>query len=139
MVMISSIKPYNVVSFRAHQNPVIKEAIDVSQMLEDNGFEHTEESYYRFINSEIEELRQARKNRDFKNMEEELGDVLFDTVMLANHYGIDPVKALKSSSKKIRTRIEKAREIAQAPLTYYPFNQRLIFWDMAKKELKNKE
>lgn len=72
-------------------------------------------------------------------MEEELGDVLFDMVMLANHYDIDLVKALKSSSKKIRTRIEKAREIAQAPLTYYPFNQRLIFWDMAKKELKNKE
>lgn len=137
MSMISSIKPYSrVISFGKYQNPVFNEALRISKKLDDNGFEHTEASYYKFLNSEIKELKEASAKNDFQNMKEELGDVLFDIIMLAGYYGIDPVQALKSTNKKIETRINKAQELAIKPLMEYTLPERLVFWDLAKKELK---
>lgn len=143
MIMISPIsyRPFNnknIVSFKSN-NSVIHEAVQVSRMLDSNGYEKTEPAYYNFLQSEIKELRTAKKNNDYKNMHEEIGDVLFDTIMLADYYGVNPAKALSDTNKKITSRIKKAREIAGRPLTDFTFDQRLLFWDIAKQELKNKQ
>lgn len=141
MIMISPIsyRPYkNVIPFKSN-NQVMRDAIRVSRMLDANGYGKNEQAYYRFLQSEIRELKMAKANEDYANMHEEIGDVLFDTIMIADHYGVDPAKALADTNKKIFTRIKKAQEIAGKSLKEYPFDQRLIFWDIAKQELKNKQ
>ena len=129
----------NIVAFKA-QNPVIKEAISTSRMLTANGYgRSSEQDYYNFLNSEINELKAAKANEDYKNMQEEIGDILFDTIMIADYYGINPSKALAETNKKISDRVKIAKKIASKPLTDFPIEQRLIFWDIAKQELKKKQ
>jgi uncharacterized protein YabN with tetrapyrrole methylase and pyrophosphatase domain len=43
----------------------------------------TSEKYFNNIAEELEEARQALEKKDYENLEEELGDVLWDLMMLA--------------------------------------------------------
>lgn len=60
------------------------------------------------IEKESQEIMEAFKNRDFKNLQEELGDVLFNIVLTAQiaeemkKFTMDDV--VKDVDKKIRTR-----------------------------------
>lgn len=118
-------------------NSAISNAVKTSKLLENSGFKKTENGYYRFLLSEVDELKAAKANEDFDNMEEEVGDVMFDTIMLADHYGVDPEKALNRTNTKIKTRLKKAQELAEKPLITYPMHTRLEYWDKAKRELSN--
>lgn len=114
----------------------MSDAVNISRVLDLNGYNKSEKDYYRFIDSEINELREARSKNDKDNMEEEVGDVLFDTIMLADYYGVNPVSALNRTNTKIMNRIKIARQIAGKPLTEFTFPERLEFWDIAKKRLR---
>jgi len=139
MISPVSYKPFNnVISFKAN-NPVIRDAIGVSRMLDKNGYVKTEQGYYNFIHSEIEELKEAKLKNDYANMHEEIGDILFDTIMLADYYKVDPAKALADTNTKIKSRIKIAQTVAKKPLIEYPLEQRLMFWEIAKAELKEKQ
>jgi MazG family protein len=52
------------------------------------------------VQEEIGELRQAIKNSDLENMEEELGDLLFSIVNLSRFLGISAEDALRSGNNK---------------------------------------
>lgn len=143
MIHPVSYKPYNnVVAFQSNHKQkknVMQDAVIVSRELGDNGYKNTEKALYQFLVSEIGELTDARRHNDRKNMEEEVGDILFDTIMIADYYDIDPEKALAKTNQKIKTRIQVAEDIAGAPLTEYSHDDRLLFWEQAKLELrKNK-
>lgn len=131
----------NIVYFRAkdNSNSAMKEAVKVSKLLEKNGYKKTEQDYYNFLNSEIEELKAAKKNNDYENIKEEAGDVIFDAIMLADHYGINPVEALLATNRKLSSRIVLAQYIAKKPLPEYPMEERLKFWDRAKLALREEE
>ena len=135
---------YNVISFksnRSHSQP-IKKALDVHHKLIINGFrDQTEENKSRFeyLYSEIDEFKQAVKEGNRKDMEEEIGDVIFDAILLADYYGIDPVKALNGTNKKLDNRLHLAQIYAQMPLIEYPFEMRMEFWEKAKKEIRKRE
>lgn len=68
----------------------------------------TIESMLKCIEEEVEEVRQAIKKGDHKNLREELGDVLFQVVMISQiakenrYFKIDDV--IKDIDKKIRSR-----------------------------------
>ncbi len=132
----------NIIYFRSknsYNNPAINQAVKVSRMLEKNGYEKKEQDYYNFLNSEIKELKAAKKNNDYKNIKEEAGDVIFTAIMLADHYGINPVEALRATNKKLSNRIVLAQYIAGKPLTEYTLDERLKFWDKAKLALRQEE
>ena len=141
MISPVSYKPYNnVVAFQRknkHKKQVMQESIVVSRDLGNKGYKNTEKVLYEFLISEVGELVKARQNNDRKNMEEEIGDILFDTIMLADYYEFDPEKALAKTNQKITKRLKVAEDIAGAPLTEYSRQDRLFFWEKAKQELRN--
>lgn len=134
---------YNVISFKSdsHSQPFVK-ALDVHQKLIVNGFydySKTNKTRLDYLYSEIDEFKQAIEEGNRKNMEEEIGDVIFDAILLADYYGIDPEKALNKTNKKLDTRIRLAKLYAQVPLIEYPFEMRMEFWEKAKKEIRRRE
>lgn len=126
----------NIIYFKStnsqKKNSAIEQAVKTSKALVDNGYYNTEADYYKFLRSEIDELFMAKSKNDYENMKEEAGDVIFDAIMLANYYGIDPSAALTNTNKKIHNRILLAQNLAQKPLIEYPLEMRLDFWNKAK-------
>lgn len=58
------------------------------------------------LQEELGELEEARAANDPAAIEEELGDLLFSTVNLARHLGIDPEVALQATNRKFIDRFE---------------------------------
>lgn len=56
------------------------------------------------VREEMTELDQARQDQDQSAMEEELGDVLFTLVNLAQHMKINPEMALRQATRKCQRR-----------------------------------
>lgn len=133
----------NIISFKSdsHSQPIQK-SVDLHHRLIINGFRDyskNNKSRFEYLYSEIDEFKHAVKEGNRKEMEEEIGDVIFDAILLADYYGIDPEKALNKTNKKIDTRLNLAQTFAQAPLYEYPFDMRIEFWEMAKKEIRKRE
>ena len=100
------------------------------------GFEWpSEDSLWECFESEIVEFKQAIKNNDAQNAEEELGDMLFATVNLARWHKIDPEQALLKANRKFMQRFRKMEELAIKPLEEYSFEEYDNLWKQAKKEL----
>ncbi len=100
------------------------------------GFEWpSEESLWECFESEIVEFKQAIKNNDAQNAEEELGDMLFATVNLARWHKIDAEQALLKANRKFMQRFRKMEELATKPLEEYSFEEYDNLWKQAKKEL----
>ena len=134
---------YNVISFKSNTyTQPIQKSVDLHHKLIISGYrDHTKDNKSRidYLYSEIDEFKQAVKEGNRKEMEEEVGDVIFDAILLADYYGIDPEKALNKTNKKIATRLDLAQNYAQIPLSEYPFEMRMEFWEKAKKEIRRRE
>jgi len=127
----------NILPFKSKPNNVFDNAIETSKKFQTNGFRNTKEELFNFVSSELQEFRNAVNNHDTDNMEEELGDILFDTIMLADNYNIDPEKALKRTTKKINDRFNMIDTIIHKPLMEYSIKERLDFWEVAKEKLRS--
>ena len=98
----------------------------------------TIDSMLKCIEDEVTEVRQAIKNGDHKNLKEELGDVLFQIVMISQiakengYFKIDDV--IKGIDKKIRSRHTWVfgRDKAKTP------EEALEMWRKNKKIEKSK-
>lgn len=101
------------------------------------GFEWpNEQSLWDCLYSELDEFKQAVKNQDKENTQEELGDILFATVNLARWNKIDAEQALLKANKKFISRFRKMEELATKPLEEYTFDEYDKLWKQAKNELK---
>jgi len=58
------------------------------------------------VDEELAELDQARQAGDTAGIAEELGDLLFATVNLARHLGVDPEDALRAGNEKFVRRFQ---------------------------------
>lgn len=97
------------------------------------GFEWPDEnSLYDCFYSEIEEFKQAEKEQNKENMEEEFGDILFAAVNLARWNNIDAEQALLKANKKFEKRFRKMEELATKPLIEYSFEEYDELWKLAK-------
>lgn len=102
------------------------------------GFEWpNEESLYECVMSEIEEFKEAEKEKDKAHMEEEMGDILFAIVNLARWNKIDAEQALLKANKKFEKRFRKMEDLATKPLNDYSFEEFDNLWKQAKKSLGN--
>lgn len=127
----------NVVPFSSRNS--IQKAVNISEKMDKLFHRENDDAYLDFVYGELDEFDEAVKNNDNDNMEEEIGDVLFDTIMLAHHYQIDPQKALNRTNKKINSRINLVKSYAAKPILKYSLDERLEFWDRAKKDLAKKD
>ncbi|MBQ6515882.1 hypothetical protein IJI31_01745 [bacterium] len=125
------------VNFRQCQQPdnAIDRALLTSRKFKQNGLRNGSENLMSFVDGEIKEFKNAVINNDRDNMEEELGDVLFDTIMLADYYHINPTKALERTNTKINRRFNVMNAIIDKPLLEYTYPERLGLWDKAKEIL----
>lgn len=105
----------------------------ISKRAVKQGFEWPDEnSLYECLYSEIKEFQQGEQKNDLKNMEEELGDILFAVVNLARWNKIDAEQALLKSNKKFERRFRKMEELATKPLNEYDFEEYDLLWRQAK-------
>ena len=89
------------------------------------------------IAEETEELRQASKSGSQKQMEEELGDLLFSVVNTARCLHVDPEQALTGASDKFIRRfslMEQAAKAQKLELSDVSPEQLEAFWNRAKAE-----
>lgn len=108
----------------------------ISKRAVKKGFEWPDEkSLYNCIFSEFDEFKEACKENDSDNMEEELGDILFAIVNLARWNNIDAEQALLRSNKKFEQRFRKMEELAEKPLDEYTFEEFDNLWQKAKKSI----
>ena len=102
------------------------------------GFEWPDEkTLYECIYSEFEEFKDAVKEDNKENMEEEMGDILFAVVNLARWNKIDAEQALLKANKKFMARFRKMEELAKKPLEEYDFREYDILWKRAKECVSN--
>ncbi len=110
----------------------------ISKRAVKQGFEWpNEQTLYDCVYSEFEEFKEATAEKDFKHMEEEMGDILFAVVNLARWNKIDAEQALIKANNKFMQRFRKMEELAKKPLQEYNFREYDILWKKAKEELKH--
>lgn len=82
------------------------------------------------VHEEIIEVEAAETPRD---VQEEIGDLLFATVNLARHHGINAEDALKEATKKFTRRFESVEDQAGDDLSLLPLEKLEEFWQRAKQ------
>lgn len=94
------------------------------------------------IANEKAELDAAVANGDKKNIEEELGGLLFSCVNAARHLGVDAELALKASTEKFINRFSVTEELTKAEglnMKELPIEELDLYWDKAKSIINNTE
>lgn len=87
------------------------------------------------IEEEIAELRQAITDGDHRDMEDELGDLMFALVNLGRHLNVDGEKALTGTNRKFVNRfahIEESLEATGSSLEEATLEEMEVLWRRAK-------
>ncbi len=74
--------------------------------------------------------------QDKNRLEDELGDILFATVSLANHYGVNSEVALTQATNKFNRRFQAMETLANKPLKELNFEEWDTLWKQAKEKTK---
>ena len=65
------------------------------------------------IDEELNELKEALKEKNNKNIEDELGDLFFTLISLSRHLNLDPDQTLKKANQKFIKRFNKMENIIE--------------------------
>lgn len=87
------------------------------------------------IDEEIEEVRKASSDGNEKELEEEIGDLIFSAVNLSRFMGVNPEDALRRTIKKFESRfknIEKAAEDSGRDITELTLSEMDKIWESSK-------
>ncbi len=118
--------------------PANQEALALQEAAAKVGFDWQESGkVFAKIEEELEELKEAIKNKKKSEIEAEFGDLYFILLNLARHLAIDSQKALKKTNTKFRSRfayIEKKLSTQSKTLTDASLNEMEALWKKAKKE-----
>jgi MazG family protein len=121
--------------------PGLLEALKLTKRAAKVGFDWPDiEQVLNKAEEEIAELREALKEGETKNIEEEIGDLLFVIVNLARQLDVEPETALKRTNRKFRNRFryiedqikDKGGNIDEADL-----GEMDDLWDQAKASEKS--
>lgn len=120
--------------------PALVEADLITKKVAKIGFDWPcSEEIIKKLEEEIEELKDALKKKDRKEIKEEIGDVLFTVVNLSRHLNLDAEYSLKESSKKFIKRFKRLEEIAAIENNNQSLKGKTLeeldrLWELAKKE-----
>lgn len=91
------------------------------------------------VKEEYLEVKEAFKKADMKNLEEEIGDLLFAVVQFARHNNIDAEIALGLANQKFIDRLSVVFDICEERKKDYfktTFSEKDELWKLAKKRVK---
>ncbi|WP_254475450.1 nucleoside triphosphate pyrophosphohydrolase [Bartonella sp. B1098] len=118
--------------------PANQEALALQEEAAKVGFDWQEsDKVFAKIEEELEELKEAIKNKENSEIETEFGDLYFILLNLARHLAIDSQKALKKTNTKFRNRfayIEKKLSTQSKTLTNASLSEMEALWKKAKNE-----
>lgn len=89
------------------------------------------------LESETAELKEAMKTGDAKQMEEELGDVLFSAVNVSRFLKVEAEMSLSAATEKFIRRFSRVEELAKErglDMTAASLEELDALWDVAKTE-----
>ncbi len=115
--------------------PALMRATEISKRAVKVGFRWpSDESLWECVMSEFEEFRRETQapERDAAKLEDEMGDIFFATVSLANHYKVDPETALVRANAKFSRRFRQMESLAGKPLEEISFEAWDTLWKRAK-------
>ncbi|MEZ4690365.1 MAG: MazG nucleotide pyrophosphohydrolase domain-containing protein [Ignavibacteria bacterium] len=103
------------------------------------GFDWKEEDpVFEKITEELHELRENVNNgKPLKDIEDEMGDVLFSIVNYSRFLKINPEDALRKTIKKFRDRFSKIEKFAEennTPLENMTLEEMDVIWEKAKEK-----
>ncbi|MGH8474555.1 MAG: nucleoside triphosphate pyrophosphohydrolase [Methylococcales bacterium] len=116
--------------------PALMYAAKIQQRAARHGFDWPETApVLDKVQEELDELRYAWQSGDQSRMQDELGDLLFVTVNLSRHLGVEPESALHLASRKFERRfhyIEKQLQASGRNLDECELEELNALWDEAK-------
>ena len=124
------------------QLPALLKAFRIQEKASKVGFDWKEEDpVFDKINEELNELRENVNNgKPIKDIEDEMGDVLFSIVNYSRFLKINPEDALRKTSQKFKDRfskIEKFAEENKTPLEKMTLEEMDVIWEKAKTDNLN--
>ncbi|PCI71085.1 MAG: nucleoside triphosphate pyrophosphohydrolase [Gammaproteobacteria bacterium] len=119
--------------------PELKRAQKIQTRVAKQGFDWPDVSQvWEKLSEESDEVKQAVKENNQANIEDEIGDLLFVCVNLARHYNLDAEQALRKANQKFEKRFRKVEELANDPISNFSLEQLEDFWKTAKELTKAK-
>jgi len=121
---------------------IVKEVLSVQEEVDGNtkyGWKRPEAVASK-VAEELGELCEALKKGDSKQLEAEVGDILFSVLNLARYCGVDPVRALREAKSRFERRVAIARELAAREhrrLEELSAAELDRLWEEAKLRLRN--
>lgn len=117
--------------------PALLQALKISEKAVNQGFEwETEEEIWQQLYSELEELKheikQPPESSKRRNIDLELGDVLFTLVNLARWQNLNPEESLLLAIEKFKERFCKMEELTKRPLKQLSKSEFEQLWIQAK-------
>ncbi|HEX8194047.1 MAG TPA: nucleoside triphosphate pyrophosphohydrolase [Allosphingosinicella sp.] len=82
-----------------------------------------------------EELAEIESAETAKELQHEIGDLLFSVVNYARHRDVDPEAALREAVARFELRFRKVEEIADKPLNSMNIDTLEALWQRAKREV----
>ncbi|MCK5236796.1 MAG: hypothetical protein KAR06_07405, partial [Deltaproteobacteria bacterium] len=118
--------------------PALLKAHKVSNKAAKAGFDWNKvEDIIDKVHEEVDELKEAIKNKDQKNVEEEIGDILFSLVNVSRYVEVNPEEALRKTIGKFIRRfhyVEKKIASSDKEMCETELTELNILWDEAKKK-----
>lgn len=118
--------------------PAMVKAMRIQEKVSAIGFDwQSSEEVYNKVKEEIQELQNAVKEQDTKNIEKELGDVIFSLVNYARFLKVNPENSLELTNKKFISRFKLMEEMIQQKdlkITNLSLEEMDKFWEETKKE-----
>lgn len=123
--------------------PALMQALKISEKAVAQGFEWTAESeIWKQLDSELAEFRTAAENAEGahaaqvealrKEMDLEMGDILFTMVNIARWHGLNPEESLLMSLEKFKQRFHQMEKSSKRPLKDLTINEWEDLWKEAK-------
>ena len=91
------------------------------------------------VDEELNELKEALKEKNKKNIEDELGDLFFTLISLSRHLNLDPDQTLRKANQKFINRFNEMENIVEDKKLKWHSLKLIDFknlWNKAKKNLK---
>ncbi len=130
------LNPSNLSSKLKNQT-VLQETEKIHFYVEELGFRwNTNIEIIEKLYEEINELKEAIKNKNKENIEEEIGDIFFTLTSLSAFLKINPDKALRAANKKFINRFKIIEKILGDTITKQPINKFKELWKITKEKLK---
>lgn len=116
--------------------PPLSKSVKLQEEAARTGFDWSDhEQIYDKILEEIEEIKEALKEKEFDDVEDELGDLLFAVTSLSRALKVNPNIALERANRKFASRFEAVLELLQEHPKPKTITEWIQLWKNAKKRV----